>query len=91
MALVSAVELPKPDHSGDPDLALWFTPQAIRDAKADAAQDDDVGQWIAQASDEQLVEVAQLCLQDDTLYSAFHSTIYWAAHEVMKESHEQPH
>ncbi len=84
---MSPVELPKPDHSDDdPNLALWFSPAAIRDAKADAADDDDVGQWIAQASDEQLVEVAQRCLQDDTLYAAFHSTIYWTAHETMKEA-----
>ncbi len=83
---MSAVELPKPDHSGDPDLALWFTPQAIRDAKANPDEDDDVGQWIANATDEQLIDLGGACLNDDALYSAYHHAIYWAAHDAMKEA-----
>ena len=85
---MSAVELPRPDHEGDPELALWVTPQAIRDAKDGADADDDVGQWIANATDEQLVEVGKRCLQDGGLYMAFHRAIYWAARETMQEEHD---
>lgn len=57
----------------DPNLALWFTPDAIRDHFE--ADDDERGKWVENATDEQLAAVGQNCLGYDAIYSAFHDAL----------------
>lgn len=61
----------------DRNLALWFTPGAIRDHFE--ADDDERGKWVANASDEQLAAIGEACLEHDSIYSEFHDAL---AHEV---------
>lgn len=61
------------DHEEDEKLALWFTPQAIRDHYEGDSDDP-----TKSLSDEELVEVGQQALTDDGLYRAFHSALEWA-------------
>lgn len=60
-----------PEH--DETLALWFTPQAIREHYEGDADDPTRG-----LTDDQLVEVGKQALGDDGLYRAFHSSLEWA-------------
>jgi len=60
-------------------LALWLTPQAIRD-HFDGG-DSDVAEWVAQASDTDLEEVGEECLSGDVLYNAFHDSLMLSVEE----------
>jgi hypothetical protein len=60
----------KPDPEDDRGMALWFTPQAIRDHFDACDEDPTEG-----LTDEQLVEVGLECLTSDILYSAFHEVL----------------
>lgn len=59
--------------STEEELALSFEPQAIRDHFD--GDDDNRSEWIANATDEQLREVALECLSGDVIYNAFHESL----------------
>lgn len=65
-------ETPVVDRENDPTLALWFTPQSIKDHfnNSDA---------IEALTDEQLVEIGTTALNDNLLYAAFHEALTAAA------------
>jgi hypothetical protein len=60
-----------------PDLALWFTPAAIREHFDGGDPGDYPG--IEAATDEELEEVGAWCLSQDTLYRLYHSLLIDAA------------
>lgn len=61
---------------GDPDLAVWYTPKAIREAADDDLED---------LTDEELVEVAAEILSWDRTWKNFHEAIQDAVDMVRGE------
>lgn len=61
------------DHENDTRLALWFTPQAIRDHYD--GDDTAEARWVSTATDDQLADVGSSCLGDDVLYRTFHEVL----------------
>lgn len=78
----------EPSEPSIPDefLAVWFTPDAIRD-HFDGAEDDDDPRliWAMSASDEDLREVGNGCVSDDAMWSLFHVLIEENIDAVMAE------
>lgn len=72
----------KPDPH-DPNLALWFTPGAIRDHFE--AREDEVAEWVAKATDEQLVVIGEDCLGHDSLYREFHEALEYEVEQSIKK------
>lgn len=73
----------KPDPN-DPNLALWFTPDAIRQHYD--ALDDDSAKWVEDATDEQLAAIGQDCLGHDSLYREFHEALEYEVEQSIKEA-----
>ena len=65
----------------DPNQALWFDPQSIRDHFD--GDDDRIAALVHQATDAQLASVAEWCLNNDILYSAFHHVLIDGVEAVM--------
>jgi hypothetical protein len=67
----------KPGHSlvadEDTSLALWFTPQCIRDHFD--GDDDELSAWVEEATEEQLRMVGSNALSADPLYREFHDLL----------------
>lgn len=57
-------------NTAEERLALWFTPQAIRDHFD--GDEGTVVDWVHGASDDELRALGEECLGADTLYSEFH-------------------
>lgn len=68
------------DYENDRSLALWFTPQAIRD-HWDGAEDVPTG--LDKLTDDELAEAGGMALQDDGLYEQFHRTLTWAVEQIV--------
>lgn len=67
----------------DDKLALWFTPEAIREHfEGDA---DQRTEWVEAASDEQLVKLGEYCLSADPLYREFHRLLRDAVDNQIEE------
>jgi hypothetical protein len=72
-------------------LALYFTPDAIRDHfegdVIDNNEDGGLATWIVhEATDDQLRELGEACLTSDTLYSEFHRLLSEIGEEIMREA-----
>src|SRR5579863_5494287 len=65
----------------DPALALWFTPDCIREHFSD--EGSELGAVIAEASDEELVEIGKAALNGDGLYYEFHRQLERAARATL--------
>lgn len=65
----------------DVALALWFTPDAIREHFAD--DDGEIAEAIAAATDEQLRAIGEDALQADVIYREFHDELMRSAAEVL--------
>lgn len=63
----------------DRNLALWFTPDAIKDH---FEGDDDVETFLEGLSDIELREVGLDALTNDLLYSAFHDILVTAINDA---------
>lgn len=70
------------DRENDQRLALWFTPQAIRDHFD--GDEGKIGAAVREATDEQLATIGEWCLQADTLYAEFHRLLAYEARQVLK-------
>jgi hypothetical protein len=67
--------------AGDMHLALWLTPEAIRDHFAGAT--DDEAKLVAEASDAQLRAVGEWCAARHPLQAAFHEVLLDGVHEKL--------
>lgn len=63
------------------NLALWFTPEAIRSHFE--GDDDEVSRAVEAATDDQLVRVGEACLCADTLYEEFHRLLTAVVEDVL--------
>jgi hypothetical protein len=70
---LGAQQAPAADRPDD-KLALWFDPQSIRDHFG-AADNSHAAELVAEATDDDLLTVAENCLASDTLYEAFHDVL----------------
>lgn len=61
----------------DTELALWFTPKAIREH----FEDDSEGEIVTALSDEELTSIGEAALFDDGIYRAFHEALVSALGE----------
>lgn len=68
----------------DEQLAIWFTPDAIRDAFDTYDEDDRHKVWVDKASNEELREIAQDCLGGDLIWRDFHETLEFAIDEHLE-------
>lgn len=59
----------------DTTLVVSFEPDAIRDSFDLYDDDDECKQFVDQADDETLKEIAQECLDSDVLWRTFHDLI----------------
>jgi hypothetical protein len=64
------MKMTKKNTIRDEDLALWFTPQALRDHFD--GDDSEVAEAVLNADDDTLREQGQDALSSDILYSVFH-------------------
>lgn len=71
----------------DMALALWFTPDAIRDHFE--GEDGSLAAAIAGASDEQLREIGEGALGGDFLYREFHEGLRMNAEDVLDIPHHE--
>jgi hypothetical protein len=71
----------------DPTLALWFSPQAIKDHF-----DGDVSlcaEWIRnEATQDELVAIGNRCLDSDRLYEVFHAEVEMQAWDAYTKAQE---
>lgn len=67
----------------DEDLALWFTPQALRDHFD--GDDSEVAEAVLNADDDTLRELAQGALSSDILYSVFHEECKFIGQTILDE------
>lgn len=70
-------------HEANTSLALWFTPQAIRDHFD--GDEDERSEWVANATDEQLAAVGQDALGYDSIYREFHESLAVIVDDAMTE------
>lgn len=77
------------DENGDiPALAMWFTPDAIRDHFQD--EDDDRGRWVEQASDQQLAAIGSECVNETVVCDTFRESLRRAVDSAMYETSTLP-
>lgn len=74
--------------SDDGNLAVWFTPDAIRDAfdlVGDDSEDEEVRRraWVDSATDAQLRGIGEGCISSDALWSLFHELIEYEVDAAM--------
>lgn len=62
-------------------LAVWFTPQAIRDHYV--GDDSPAAEWVREASEETLISIGLTCLDYDQVWETFHYVIDDAVTEEM--------
>lgn len=62
-------------------LALYFTPDAIRQHFAD--DEDEIATAVEKATDAQLREIGYYCISADTLYAEFHRLLVEGTIEVL--------
>jgi pyruvate dehydrogenase complex dehydrogenase (E1) component len=65
--------MPQHERENDPTLALWFTPQAIRDHFDGSA--DEIAEWVKDATDEELLSVGEEAIGHDYVLEAFASVL----------------
>ncbi len=75
------------DYEKDDTLALWFTPRAIQDHFE--VDEDDVGEWVRNATTEELVEIGQACIGSDMLYSTFHDVMVLMVEDKLNEQYRK--
>lgn len=87
--LTSIEKKTTPSVENDTSLALWFTPVAIREHFDGASDDDEIAQWVNNASDEQLVSMGHNCLSSDILYATFHEVMVLDVEWAIKHPEEE--
>jgi hypothetical protein len=70
-----AVEASKDYVARNERLAVWFTPEAIRDHFRGWSDDDTSKEWVNEVDDERLEVLAHECLADDALWETFASVV----------------
>ena len=65
--------LQSPPAKEEEVLAVWFTPEAIR--QHFELHSDNVARWVATATDAELLEVALHAMDADALWSTFHDVL----------------
>lgn len=71
-------------HEVDAQLALWFTPQCIRDHFD--GDDDERAKWVADATQDDLAEIGHDALADDGIYRAFHEALAGGVDDAMERA-----
>lgn len=66
----------------DLDFSVCYSPGAIRDSFDSYEEDDENAQWVEQATDEQLKEVAGMILSSDPVWRDFHRNIEMCVEDV---------
>lgn len=74
------------DVNSDPALALWFTPDAIRDHFEDY---DDLDDLIEGATDAQLEKVGRDILNADGLYAFFHEVLVQSVRTILLDGDQE--
>lgn len=72
------------EHTNDQHLAVYFTPHAIRDSYELNDDDDPEKMWVAAASDDELRQVGDACVNSETIWRTFHEVIGQAVRLRMK-------
>jgi len=70
------------NHDSNENLAIWFTPEAIRDS-FEAAQDERAA-WVKAASDATLADIGETCLSYDLVWDAFNEALDLAIDDAMQ-------